>query len=118
MLPKVRSMLSSRRRWPPRHALLPATCSVRRSSLHSPSYGRACTLTCTILRLGRSSVSWVGPDAIHLRVLQADANTSDVGKGTMLRPDAARRQELEIRPKDLPDAMVAVSGRVHGSMAA
>jgi hypothetical protein len=50
----------------------------------------------------------VGPDAITLRVLQADANTSDVGKGTMLRPDAARRQEIEIRPKDLPDAMVAV----------
>jgi hypothetical protein len=50
----------------------------------------------------------VGPDSITLRVLQADANTSDVGKGTMLRPDAARRQEVEIRPKDLADAMVAV----------
>jgi hypothetical protein len=50
----------------------------------------------------------VGPDAITLRVLQADANTSDVGKGTMLRPDAARRTEIEIRPKDLADAMVAV----------
>lgn len=50
----------------------------------------------------------VGPDSITLRVLQSDANTSDVGKGTMLRPDAARRQEIEIRPKDLADAMVAV----------
>ena len=50
----------------------------------------------------------VGPDAITLRVLQADANTSEVGKGTMLRPAAARRQEIEIRPKDLADAMVAV----------
>ena len=50
----------------------------------------------------------IGPDAITLRVLQADANTSDVGKGTMLRPAAARRQEIQIRPKDLADAMVAV----------
>ncbi len=50
----------------------------------------------------------VGPDAITLRVVQADANTSDVGKGTMLRPDAARRQEIEIRAKDLSDAMVAL----------
>jgi len=38
----------------------------------------------------------------------SDANTSDVGKGTMLRPAAARRQEIEIRPKDLADAMAAV----------
>jgi|ERR1700739_1084046 len=50
----------------------------------------------------------VGPNAITLRVVLADANTSDVGKGTMLRPDAARRQEIELRPKDLADAMVAV----------
>ena len=50
----------------------------------------------------------VGPDALHLRVVQADANTSDVGKGTMLRPDAARRQEIEIRPRDLAEAMAAL----------
>jgi hypothetical protein len=50
----------------------------------------------------------VGPDAITLRIVQSDANTSDVGKGTMLRPDAARRQEIEILPKDLAEAMVAV----------
>lgn len=50
----------------------------------------------------------VGPAAITLRVVQSDANTSDVGKGTMLRPAAARRQEIEIRPNDLADAMVAV----------
>ena len=50
----------------------------------------------------------VAADAITLRIVQSDANTSDVGKGTMLRPEAARRQEIEIRPKDLTDAMVAV----------
>jgi hypothetical protein len=50
----------------------------------------------------------VGPDAITLRIMPSDPNTSDVGKGTMLRPDAARRQEIEIRTKDLAEAMVAV----------
>jgi glutamine synthetase len=50
----------------------------------------------------------VGPEAIHLRIVQADANPSDMGKGTMLRPEGARRQEIEIRPKDLADAMVAL----------
>ena len=50
----------------------------------------------------------VGPDAITLRIVHSDANTSDVGKGTMLRPDAARRQEIEIRTKDLAEAMVAL----------
>src|SRR5258708_23306911 len=50
----------------------------------------------------------VGPEAINLRIVQADANTSDVGKGTMLRPEAARRQEIQIRPTDLAEAMVAL----------
>jgi hypothetical protein len=50
----------------------------------------------------------VGPNAITLRIVQADANTSDIGKGTMLRPEAARRQEIQIRPSDLAEAMVAL----------
>jgi hypothetical protein len=50
----------------------------------------------------------VGPDEISLRIMQADANTSDVGKGTMLRPEAARRQEIQIRPSSLAEAMVAL----------
>ena len=50
----------------------------------------------------------VGPDMITLRIVQTDANTSDIGKGTMLRPEAARRQELQIRPADLAKAMVAL----------
>lgn len=50
----------------------------------------------------------VGPDTVTLRVIQSDANTSDVGKGTMLRPEAARRQEIQIRPGDLAQAMVAL----------
>jgi hypothetical protein len=50
----------------------------------------------------------VGPDMITLRIIRADANTSDIGKGTMLRPEGARRQEVQIRPGDLADAMVAL----------
>lgn len=50
----------------------------------------------------------VGSDSITLRILQADANTSDIGQGTMLRPEAARRQEIQIRPSDLAEAMIAL----------
>lgn len=50
----------------------------------------------------------IGPDTITLRIINADANTSDLGKGTMLRPEAARRQEIQIRPSDLDAAMVAL----------
>lgn len=50
----------------------------------------------------------IGPDMISLRIMQADANTSDLGKGTMLRPEAARRQEIQIRPGSLAEAMVSM----------
>lgn len=50
----------------------------------------------------------IGPDMITLRIEKADANTSDIGKGTMLRPAAARRQEIQIRLSSLPEAMVAL----------
>jgi hypothetical protein len=50
----------------------------------------------------------VGPDTITLRVLMPDANPTPVGGGSMLRPVAARRQELELRPSDLGKAVVAI----------
>jgi len=50
----------------------------------------------------------IGPDMITLRIEQVDANTSAIGKGTMLRPEGARRQEIQIRPSSLADAMVAL----------
>jgi len=58
--------------------------------------------------------AWANPflsvdaDALNLRITMADANTSSLGAGTMLRPDAARRQELQIRPADLADALIAL----------
>lgn len=50
----------------------------------------------------------VGADMLDLRVIMADANPSVLGAGTMLRPEAARRQEVQIRPGELADAVVAL----------
>jgi hypothetical protein len=50
----------------------------------------------------------VGPSVITLRILMADANPSQIGEGSMLRPEAARRQELQLRPIDLDKAIVAI----------
>jgi hypothetical protein len=43
-----------------------------------------------------------------LRITLADANPSTMGQGTMLRPEAARRQELQIHPADLAQALIAL----------
>ena len=50
----------------------------------------------------------VDADSLNLRVTMADANPSDVGQGTMLRPAAARRQELQLRPGELVEAIIAL----------
>jgi hypothetical protein len=46
--------------------------------------------------------------AFNLRITLADANPSTVGQGTMLRPEAARRQEMQLRPADLAQALIAL----------
>jgi hypothetical protein len=53
----------------------------------------------------------VDADMLDLRVIQTDANPSTIGQGSMLRPEAARRQELQIRPEDLTKALIALPGR-------
>jgi hypothetical protein len=45
---------------------------------------------------------------LTLHVLLADANTSGLGEGGLLRPVGARRQDLNIRVSDLPAALSAV----------
>jgi hypothetical protein len=50
----------------------------------------------------------VGSDVINLRILMGDANPSSAGQGTLLRPIAARRQELPLRPSDLDKAVSAI----------
>lgn len=58
--------------------------------------------------------AWANPflsvdaDQIDLRVNMADANPSNLGQGTMLRPEAARRQEIQLRPSDLAEALIAL----------
>ena len=50
----------------------------------------------------------VGPDMISMRIMLADANTSSIGEGTMMRPVAARRQEVQLRLSDLANAVTAI----------
>ena len=45
---------------------------------------------------------------VTLHVVQADANTSALGVGGILRPIGARRQDLNVRVSDLPAALNAV----------
>jgi hypothetical protein len=45
---------------------------------------------------------------INLRVTFEDANTSSLGQGGLLRPVAARRQEVQIRQDKLVDALIAL----------
>jgi hypothetical protein len=45
---------------------------------------------------------------VTLHVTLADANTSDMGVGGMLRPVGARRQVLNVRTSDLPASLNAV----------
>jgi type II secretory pathway pseudopilin PulG len=47
-------------------------------------------------------------ESLDLRVTMADANPSPIGQDSMLRPVAARRQELHIRPADLAKALIAL----------
>jgi hypothetical protein len=50
----------------------------------------------------------VGPDTISLRILLPDANPTPAGQGSLLRPEGARRQQLELRPSDLDKAVAAI----------
>lgn len=58
--------------------------------------------------------AWANPflsvdaDSLTLRITLPDTNPSTAGEGTMLRPDAARRQELQLRPADLAEAVTAI----------
>lgn len=45
---------------------------------------------------------------VTLHVTLADANTTDLGVGGILRPVGARRQDLNVRTMDLPAALNAV----------
>ncbi len=48
---------------------------------------------------------------LDLHVIMEDANPSTATEGTFLRPEAARRQEMQIRPADLAKAITALPAR-------
>ena len=50
----------------------------------------------------------VSADYLDLRIHLGDAIPSNFGKGTMLRPEAARREDMQIRPQDLAKAVTAI----------
>jgi hypothetical protein len=58
--------------------------------------------------------AWANPflsvdsDYLTLRITMTDANPSTMGQGTILRPEAARRQEIQVRPGDLTEALIAL----------
>jgi hypothetical protein len=58
--------------------------------------------------------AWANPfltvqaNSFDLRIILADANTSTLAQDPMLSPAAARRQELQIRPADLAEAVAAI----------
>jgi hypothetical protein len=62
----------------------------------------------------KSLTAWENPyltvqdDLLVLHVTMADANTSALGQGGMLRPKGARRQDLTIRVGELAAALNAV----------
>lgn len=53
---------------------------------------------------------FISADATYLtlRVTMADPNPGAGATGTLLRPEAARRQELQIRPGELAEALIAL----------
>jgi hypothetical protein len=62
----------------------------------------------------KSLTAWENPyltvqgEMVTLHVVLADANTSGLGEGGMLRPIGARRRDLNVRVSDLPTALNAV----------
>jgi hypothetical protein len=62
----------------------------------------------------REPAAWANPflsvdaDTLNLRITLADANPSPIGQGTMLRPESARRQQMQLRPADLAQALAAL----------
>src|SRR5664279_3307705 len=62
----------------------------------------------------RSQDAWSNPfvsvdkDMLTLRIIRPDANPSPAGQGGLLRPVNARKQTLQIRFSELPDALAAL----------
>lgn len=58
--------------------------------------------------------AWANPflsveaETFDLRIYLSDANPNPLGQGSLLRPAGARRQEVQLRPADLAEAVTAL----------
>ncbi len=92
----------------------PATASAQQidSARHSleliPLPSKARFMAVKSLNMWENPYLTIQGGMLTLHVLVADANTSGLGEGGLLRPVGARRQDLNIRLSDLPRALDAV----------
>lgn len=75
---------------------------------HIPPPSKNLYMNATSLSQWENPLLTVQADMITLTILRADANPSQVTKGTMLRPVDARKDVVTIRVNDLADALNAV----------
>jgi hypothetical protein len=54
----------------------------------------------------------VHPETVTLTIIFPDQNPNGFGTGGMLRPANARKQQLEVRVADLPDALASLPANV------
>jgi hypothetical protein len=82
--------------------------SVRRDLEQIPLPSKSRYLAVHSLTIWENPYLTVQGAMVTLHVTIADANTSDLGVGGILRPVGARRQDLNVRTADLPAALNAI----------
>jgi hypothetical protein len=91
-----------------KHDLMLQMDEARRDMSQIPPPSKSLFMNVSSLDEWQNPSLTVQENMISLHVLMPDANPSDLGKGTMLRPEAARRQVLNIAPDNLAVALNAV----------
>jgi hypothetical protein len=84
------------------------TDSVRQDLEQIPLPSKSRYLAVHSLSIWENPYLTVQGSMVTLHVTVADANTSSLGVGGMLRPVGARRQDLNVRTADLPAALNAI----------
>jgi hypothetical protein len=84
------------------------TESVRKDLEQIPLPSKSRYLAVHSLTIWENPYLTIQGSMVTLHVTVADANTSSLGVGGMLRPVGARRQDLNVRTSDLPAALNAV----------
>lgn len=84
------------------------TDSVRQDLAQIPLPSKSRYLAVHSLTIWENPYLTIQGSMVTLHVTVADANTSGLGVGGMLRPVGARRQDLNVRTADLPAALNAI----------